>query len=131
MKKYERVGQLMIRPLLWRKGHAPFDLARLFYAQYNDLNFEMDLYDYLRNGYVYSSPTAFGMIKPIEHEGRRGWYFRVVVGEMGEIMVHLPCKLDFIAFCRNNDPDSMTIIDHDAFFKKLAAMHGYKEREAA
>jgi hypothetical protein len=126
-RKYERVGQLLIRPLMMREGQSAYDLARLFYAQYSDLDFDADFEDYLRNGYIAVRPNLFAMVRPIEHEGRRGWFCRIAIGNLGELITTWPCRLDFIAFCRNNNPDSMVIVDYDVFLKKVGQLNGYKE----
>ena len=110
-KRYNRVGQLMIRPLVMRGEHSAFDLARLFYAQYANLNFEDDIIDYMRNGFVTVRPHIFGMFKAIIHEGRRGWFVRIAVGDLMELVACLPTPLAFIAFCRNNNSQKMVVVD--------------------
>lgn len=109
--KYNRVGQLMIRPLVMRGEHSAFDLARLFYAQYSDLHFESDLIDYMRNGFVTVRPNIFGMFKAIHHEGERIWYIRIAVGNLLELLGALPFMLPKFAFCRNNHGDKMVVVD--------------------
>ena len=101
----------MIRPLVLRGEHSAFDLARLFYAQYANLNFEDDLVDYMRNGFVAARPTCFGMVKAIEHEGERIWFCRIAVGNLLELISTLPCWLPKMAFCRNNHPDKMVVVE--------------------
>jgi hypothetical protein len=127
-KKYERIGQMMIRPLLVRQEKSAYDLARLFYAQYADLDFEKDLKWYMRNGFVTVRPHLFGMVCPIEYGGKRGWYIRIVIGDLGELISCLPCRLDFIAFCRNNQADKMVIVDFETFLRKAAQFYGYTKR---
>ena len=122
MANYNRIGQTLIRPLLMRREQTPFDLARLFYQQYSDLDFGDDLIEYFREGWVRSSPTAFAMARPIEHEGRRGWFIRIAVGNMLELLEMLPCPLEFIAFCRNNDPNSMRIVNWEEFERKTKSL---------
>ena len=118
----------MIAPLAL-KGCA-FDVARANYAQYSGLDFGQDLLHYLREGFVVSRPTLFAMGKPIEHEGRRGWFIQIAVGEIGELITVFPCRLDFVAWCRNND-DNMRVVEWNAYIKKVAGMYGYKEQKSA
>jgi hypothetical protein len=94
--------------------HSAFDLAQFFYAHHPDLNFADDLVDYLRTGFVLSHHDLFAMAKPIEHDGRRGWFIRYAGGNMQKLLAYLPCKLDFIAFCREND-GNLRIVEWDAF----------------
>jgi hypothetical protein len=110
-KRYNRVGQLMIRPLVMRGEHSAFDLARLFYAQYSNLNFEADHIYYHRNGYVISYPHMFGMFQPIHHEGERIWFIQIAVGNLLELLSALPFMLPKFAFCRNNRADEMVVVD--------------------
>lgn len=124
--KYQRLGQMAIRPLMLGGQHCAFDLAALFYAQYADLNLLNDLSDYLRNGYVISQPKLFGLFKPIDHEGKRGWFIRIAIGDLGDLVRYFPCPLEFVAFVRNND-DNLRVIEWDAFLKTVGKMCGYKE----
>ena len=128
--KYQRVGQLMIRPLVLRGEHSAFDLARLFYAQYANLNFEDDLIDYHRNGYVISQPHIFGMFRPIFYEGERIWFIRIAVGNLLELLRYLPCMLPKIAFCRNNQADKMVVVDTQRLIQ-LAKRTAERMKEAA
>lgn len=98
---------MLIRPLLWK--HSAFDLAKLFYAQYADLNFEDDLLEYLRFGFVCSRPHLFAMARVVEHEGETMWYIRIAIGDIVELLTVLPFHLDKICFCRNNRADQMRI----------------------
>ena len=106
-----------------------FDVARLNYAQYAGLNFEADLLHYLREGFVVSRPSLFAMAKPIEHEGRRGWFVQIAVGAIGELYTCFPCPLAFVAFCRNND-DNMRVIEWDYFEQKISELYGLKKEAA-
>jgi hypothetical protein len=116
-KKYERVGQMMIRPLLVNGGHSAFDLARMFYAQYSDLDFEDDLVDYMRHGYVVTRPKLFAMVRPILHEGERIWFIRIIVGNLAEAIGCMPCWLPKVAYCRNNQGNKMVVVDTDRAIK--------------
>jgi hypothetical protein len=122
-KRYARVGNMMIRPLVVRGEHSAYDLARAFYLQYPELNFEKDLKDYMRNGYVCVRPHLFGMVKAIEYEGRRGWFIRLAIGNLLELITTLPCQLDFIAFCRDND-DNMRVIKFEEFLRTVKGVTG-------
>lgn len=126
-KKYERIGQMMIRPLLVQQEKSAYDLARLFYAQYNNLDFESDLKDYMRHGYVITRPHLFCMVKPIIHEGERIWYIRIVIGDLLEAISCLPCMLPKLAYCRNNIADKMVVVDTERLIelaKAEAKRHG-------
>ena len=124
-KNYNRVGQLMIRPLVLRGEHSAFDLARLFYAQYANLNFEDDLIDYMRNGFVTVRPHLFGMFKAIIHDGERIWFIRIAVGNIMELLACLPCMLPKLAYCRNNQGDKMVVVSTDRLIQlaKQTAEH--------
>jgi hypothetical protein len=128
--KYNRVGQLMIRPLVMRGEHSAFDLARLFYAQYSNLNFEADHIYYHRNGYVISYPRMFGMFQPIHHEGERIWYIRIAVGNLLELLGALPFMLPKFAFCRNNHGDKMVVVDAERLIE-VAKQGAETMKEAA
>ncbi len=114
----------MISPLIM--GGPAFDIAAENYAKYSGLNFAEDLVYYLKTGYVFCSPTCFAMFRPIEREGKRGWFVQMAVGEIGELLRWVPCPLDFIAFCRNND-DNMRVIEWNHFVKKVGAHYGWRE----
>jgi hypothetical protein len=43
------------------------------------------------------------MFKVIKRNGRHGWFVRYARGNLSELLPLMPCALDFIAFCRNND----------------------------
>jgi hypothetical protein len=107
----------MISPLVM--GGNAFDVAQANYAKYAGLNFADDLVYYLRTGYVICRPTIFAMFRPIDRDGKRGWFVQMAVGDIGELMSCVPCPLDFIAFCRNND-DDMRVIDWKYFESKVA-----------
>jgi hypothetical protein len=128
-KRYNRVGQLMIRPLVMRGEHSAFDLARLFYAQYSNLNFESDLVDYMRNGFVTVRPHIFGMFKAIHHEGERIWFIRIAVGNLLELLGALPFMLPKFAFCRNNNGDKMVVVDAERMIQ--VAKQALEMKEAA
>jgi len=124
MPRYAKVGNPMLNTLSV-KGNA-FDIAVENYKKYSGLNFWDDLMYYLRTGFVVSRPSCFAMGRPIERDGKRGWFIQIAVGNIGELITCLPCKLDFVAFCRNND-ENMRVIDFDTYVKKVAAMYGYTD----
>lgn len=123
MKRYEKIGSPMISPLIMQ-GNA-FDIARVNYAKYSRLNFWNDLMEYMRTGYVVCCPTVFAMFKPIDRDGKRGWFVQMAVGNILDLLRFVPCELDFIAFCRNND-DNMRVIEWKTFLKKVVAIKGLK-----
>jgi hypothetical protein len=117
MKAYQRVGNKTVRPLMFSGEHSAFDLAQMFYAHHPDLDFANDLIDYCRNGFVLVHNDMFALAKPIVHpddDKRRGWFIRYAGGNMQKLLAYLPCKLDFIAFCREND-GNLRIVEWDAF----------------
>ena len=65
----------------------------------------------MRNGFVVARPHLFAMVKPIEYGGERIWYIRIIVGNLAEAIMCMPCYLPRVAFCRNNQPDSMVVVD--------------------
>ena len=125
MSQYQKLGKQMITPLNMN-GWA-FERARADYAKYSGLDFGQDLLHYLREGYVVSRPNFFVMAKPIERDGKRGWFVQMLVGSLGELLTVIPCRLDFVAFCRSND-DNLRIIDFDECCRRVAALHGYKDK---
>jgi len=124
MPRYQKVGNPMLNTLAL--GGNAFDVAVENYKKYAGLNFWDDLMYYLRTGFVVSRPSVFAMGRPIERDGKRGWFIQIAVGNIGELITCLPCKLDFVAFCRNND-ENMRVIDFDTYVKKVAAMYGYTD----
>jgi hypothetical protein len=115
-KRYQKVGKSMIRPLILNGESPAFLLAEAHYIRHGK-SFMRVLLDFLINGFVVSRPHLFAMGKPIERDGKRGWFIEYAVGNMLELLTCLPCKLDFIAFCRDED-DNMRVIDFDVFFDR-------------
>lgn len=107
-RRYQRTGQMLIRPLLFTDNPA-FDLAKLFYAQYPDLNFAEDLLDYMRTGFVCSRPNLFVMAKVINYQSEVMWFCRIAIGNLVELLLAMPFYMERIAFCRNNRATSMRI----------------------
>ena len=79
------------------------------------VKFEDQLMEYLCNGFVVSRPTCFWMGKIIDltpdakegdewKEGELGWFVRMAVGDMRELLETLPAVLPRIAFTRREDP---------------------------
>ncbi len=125
-KKYQRVGQMLIRPLLLQTdGPCAYDLAQRFYAQYSELNFEDDLIDYMRHGFVITRPHLFAMVKVIQFEDEPIWYIRCIIGNLIEAIMCLPCILPKMAFCRNNNADNMVVVDT----KRLIEIATRKQRK--
>lgn len=120
----------MIRPLVMRGEHSAFDLARLFYANYANLNFEADHIDYSRNGYVIARPALFTMFKAIYYEGERIWFIRILVGNLMEALTCMPCMLPKLAFCRNNQADKMVVVSTERLIQ-LAKQTAETNRKAA
>jgi hypothetical protein len=106
-----------------------FQAAVENYSKYSNLNFGEDLLHYMREGYVWSWPDFFLMAKPIAHEGKRGWYVQMLVGTLGQLLDVIPCPLEFVAFCRNND-DNMRVIDFNKCVRMAARVHGFYKRKA-
>lgn len=98
---YKQIWRLTIRPVL---GSEPaFDVARRFYAQFPDMNFEEDFVWYLRNGFVVNRPTIFAMGKVVERHGERMWFIQAAAGSLIELIHTLPFYLPRICFVRDND----------------------------
>jgi hypothetical protein len=126
---YRKVGRVLIRPLLLSGEQSAFDLARLFYAQYGDMNFEEDLIEYMRNGYVVTRPKLFAMVKVVDYEGERVWYIRIVVGNLLELITTLPFMLPKLLFTRNNQPDQMRIVDTQTLLETAMKRIGEKHAQ--
>ena len=118
---YQKVGYTIIQPL--GMGGAALKAAIENYAKHSKLNFWQDLEFYLKTGYVICMPDVFAMFKPIEREGKRGWFVQMAVGDIRHLLRFVPCPLDFIAFCRNDD-DNMRVISWEHFIKKVMATKG-------
>ena len=116
-------ADLPIKELL--KRECAYDIAKQFHAYHSDLPWFDVLEDHHRQGYVKSSPTAFGMGKVItmdKRPGQKGWFINLSAGNMLELLGMLPCKLDFIAFCRNYK-GKLHDYDFDVFVKRLVTRH--------
>jgi hypothetical protein len=93
-----------------KEGTVPaIQVARRFYLEHTDLNFEADLQDYLVTGFVCSRPSVFGMVKLIEWKGEPAWFVRMAVGNVLELRQILPFPLETIVFCRNNQKDVLRV----------------------
>ena len=124
MARYKKVGNPMLNVL--SMGGNAFGVAIENYRKHAKLNFWADLLYYLQTGYVICQPSLFAMFRPIERDGRRGWFVQMAVGEIGELLRYVPCPLAFIAFCRNGDED-MRVIEWEYFMEKVAQHYGVKE----
>lgn len=100
---------MLIRPLMFHGQHSAFELARLFYAQYPELDFGDDLVDYMRNGFVITRPQLFVMAKVIHRDDGHLWFCRIAIGNLIELLTVMPFYLPRIAFCRNGRADKMRI----------------------
>jgi hypothetical protein len=127
--RYQRIEKAMINDVIMGQGQSPFDQARLNYALYAGpkADFASDLVEYLKNHYVYSSPQCFSMAKVIKHEGAYAWFIQIAVGEIGELILHLPCPLERICFFRNGD-SVMRSIKFEEFVKKIGERYGYDSK---
>ena len=126
MKRYQKLGKCNISPLVLNLHGSALDIARQNYAKYAKLDFATDLLHYMQHGFVICQPQLFCMFKPIWHDGQRGWFVQMAVGEIGELLRYVPCPLSFIAFCRNGD-DNMRVIEWGYFMRRVAAHYGYKK----
>lgn len=120
--RYQKVGKTMISPLILQ-GNA-FAVAQADYARWSKVPFVEDLLYYLQSGFVVARPNLFAMARPIERDGRRGWFIQYACGAIGELLSVLPCELEFIAWCRKGD-ENMRICDFALFAKKIGARYGY------
>jgi hypothetical protein len=70
-----------------------------------DASLEEDIAHYLGYGLVLSIPTCFALVKPIEDPKTKepAWFVRMAVGQLDELVYHLPFYLPKICFCRRND----------------------------
>lgn len=120
VKKYQRLGDLTVTPLVFNE--KAYEEAKRYYREHSELNFHNDLFDYLQNGFVISRPNLFVMFKPIVHKGRKGWFVRFAIGNFLELLTLMPCPLEFIAFCRDNDKD-LRIIEMKDFVDKAVIVN--------
>jgi hypothetical protein len=78
--------------------------AMRLYEQWNGaVDFWTDFADYLRNGVVISTQDAFAMVKLVEVGVEHGWFVRVAVGDLCDLLRHIPFYLPLVAFCRRRD----------------------------
>lgn len=67
-------------------------------------DFEADLQDHLRTGFVYATPGLFLMAKAVALEdGRIAWFIFHAVGDLPRLFAALPYPLPFFAFQRRHD----------------------------
>jgi hypothetical protein len=130
-------GEEIIKPLAAKS--CAFAMAKACYRKWQGMvSFEEDLVDYLKNGFVVSRPTCFGMAKIINladqskaEDGRSkidpAWFVRIGVGDLRELLDSLPGYLPKIAFCRRND-GRMRVYPLDRLL--AIAMRINKERKA-
>lgn len=121
----------IIFPLVYKEGFIPAAVvARLWYVEHPDLDFDKDLEDHLINGYVCSRPTLFAMVKVIDLDPWNrdlAWFIQIAVGDMLELISVLPYYLPKICFCRHNEHDKKRIYPMDKFLRlavKLKKMEG-------
>lgn len=118
-----RVHEAKISVYPLKKGHMPaIQIARLHYLEHTDLNFEVDLQDYLANGFVCSRPSVFGMVKLIDWKGQPAWFVRMAVGNVLELRQILPFPLETIVFCRNNQKDVLRVYSLSRIDRMLVKM---------
>jgi hypothetical protein len=112
---YERIPDTEVE---WIKfPENAFREAQADYQRFSGIDFADDLLDYLEHAFVVSRPNLFAMARPIEFRGKRGWFIRYAIGNLLELVTVLPCPLEFIAFCRDND-GIMRIVNWGWFVKK-------------
>lgn len=102
-----RFPSSFIRPI--KIGRCCFDEAREFYLLHTELNFEDDLLEYLKDGYVFSGPTFFALarIHNIAPEDTNlvqpAWFIRCAVGDLLDLLRQMPVHFEFMVWCRNNE----------------------------
>lgn len=84
--------------------------AKAWYEKHqNDRSFEEALGEHLMHGYVWSSPTEFGMAKAVlwhngivvpGHPRPNAWFIYLVAGNWRNLVEHLPFHLDWIVWRR-------------------------------
>lgn len=118
MKKYERLADDELSPLKFEC--CAFGDAMDHYAKLKGVDFLADLFDYLVNGFVVSRPTVFAMGKLIEKDGKRGWFIRYACGNILELLSLLPCRMDYIYFCRTHKDNDRVLrrCSWDAFVRR-------------
>lgn len=130
MSNYVKIGELAIHPLLVGGDGCAFDQARYFYSKHSDLNFESDFIDYCRNGYVAIRPQLFGIVKPHRFpvgdkpwSGKDAWHIQMCVGNLFELLTTLPCPLEWVTWCRDNQSDKMRIVKWDRFQRLARSLY--------
>lgn len=93
-------------------------------------SFEEDLWFHLQHGYVYSSPTCFGMAREVNHDwpasrllapwetqpGGDCWMVWLLAGDAQEAVAKLPHSKPFLAFERTN---VARVVKAERFFRRL------------
>lgn len=102
--------ETIIFPLNFSEWRVPAcDVARQIYekrirestSEHDEVSFDDDLQDYMRNGLVISRPDIFGMAKLIAWQGRLAWFVRMAVGDLATLVAELPLRTEKICFCRD------------------------------
>ena len=86
---------------------SAYDMMQAMYLGMNTterpMNFEDDLIEYMRNGYVLTSPTAMALFRPCRDEEGSYWFVQAAIGGLGELLAMMPAYLPQIAWARDND----------------------------
>lgn len=101
-------------------AHIPaIERARQFYIHNHvSVPFEIELGEYLRDGYVVSSPDDFGMAKPMTLEdGRESWFICMAVGRLERIAAMLPFYRPWVCFFRHWKTDRLRVYPMDKMLK--------------
>jgi hypothetical protein len=124
---YRKVPDELIHPLVLHTGSSAFEHAVDHYKSLPGIDFWNDLCDYHINGFVITRPDLFAMFKPIDRDGKRGWFIRYAYGDLRALVDHwriLP-RLEFVSFCRNCD-GVMRLVDTKKFIRWVIKLKGNK-----
>jgi hypothetical protein len=94
-------NQLFINPLVGKS--TAFETAR-FIITLQGGNFINELAIHLSHGIVISRSDLFVMARVIDRCGEKAWFCRIAVGDLEELLRHVPYHLDKICFVRRTDP---------------------------
>ena len=80
-------------------------IARELYSKWGPVGttFNRELAEYVENANVWVRPDLFMMAKIIDLEGEPGWYIRMAVGSLSELLRSLPIYFPKICFQRHGD----------------------------
>lgn len=105
--------------------NKPLLLAHNFYLAYGQ-NFERDFNECISSGLVASNDHLFLMARPTELQPkylngtpRKAWLVLMAVGDIRELVMHMPYPLPFVAFYRRKGHAGIRVLPTNSFMKRV------------